>query len=143
MKARRTDTTLLSDRLPCRRVCRPSLVIGPSFAASSMRHLQKSEADPARSYTKKTTVAVMFMIEYCIGNIAGPETSQTRTRPDIVLRRGALSSYLLCLLLTSSSFTGGADDRIPGGSSPRSIGVQKVREYRMAGFQKTGRVRAR
>lgn len=33
------------------------------------------------SYTKKTTVAAMFMIAYCVGNIIGPETFQAKDAP--------------------------------------------------------------
>jgi ACS family allantoate permease-like MFS transporter len=35
-------------------------------------------------YTKKTTVAAMYLIGYCIGNIVGPQTFVPRTGPRYV-----------------------------------------------------------
>ncbi len=35
-------------------------------------------------YTKKTTVAAMYLIGYCVGNIIGPQTFQTKDRPRYV-----------------------------------------------------------
>jgi len=50
-------------------------------------------------YTKKTTVAAMYLIGYCIGNIIGPQTFQAKDAPryvpaEIVI----LVSWAVCLV---------------------------------------------
>jgi ACS family allantoate permease-like MFS transporter len=50
-------------------------------------------------YTKKTTVAALFMIAYCVGNIIGPQTFRTKDAPRYVPGEiGILVCYGVCLL---------------------------------------------
>jgi MFS transporter, ACS family, allantoate permease len=37
-------------------------------------------------YTKKTTVAALYLIGYCVGNIIGPQVSLTRLMPGRIVR---------------------------------------------------------
>ncbi|KAK6366454.1 Allantoate permease [Lithohypha guttulata] len=58
-------------------------------------------------YTKKTTVAALYLIAYCVGNIIGPQPSD----PRMLLATFLLRSQLLCAMgfvsSTYSSFIGG------------------------------------
>lgn len=53
-------------------------------------------------YTKKTTVAALFLIAYCVGNIIGPQTFRVQDAPRYVPGEVViLMCWSLCLILLS------------------------------------------
>ena len=53
-------------------------------------------------YTKKTTVAAMYLIAYCVGNIIGPQTFRPKDAPRYV---PAEITILVCYVSCSSNDT--------------------------------------
>jgi ACS family allantoate permease-like MFS transporter len=63
-------------------------------------------------YTKKTTVAAIYLISYCAGNIIGPQTFQTKDKPQY---RPAEITIIVCwaaCLVICCSFGGIVEGRI-------------------------------
>ncbi len=83
-------------------------------------------------WTKKTTVAALYLIAYCVGNIIGPQVFRAKDAPNYRPTTAQPRSQSWCAIssvsLTSCSSTSGGAARMP--RRPPRVQIQAIKSWR-------------
>jgi ACS family allantoate permease-like MFS transporter len=78
-------------------------------------------ASNVAGYTKKTTVAALYLIGYCTGNIIGPQTFQPKDKPRYVPAEITIIACWSACLVVYTGITGGRTRRMRLSEQNRDI----------------------